>query len=195
MICAPNRCLPFVFATVLEEVGAETNLRPLSDHAARAATNDGTEDLAGDSADLELLTLRCLCRTVAQDDVTQLMSHDAGNLSLGSRRLQHAAVEKHGTTRKRERIDVTQIDDVEGIAECRLAEIRRDVLDQPLPDVLDVFLGALIVQQWKLLTHFAGRLTPQLHILLRRIAVLRRRNGRLRRRRSGKRDTGENCHQ
>ena len=145
-LCAKEIRLPLVLATVLQKVGAEADLRPLGDHAACAAADDGAEDLPGHRANLKLLPLRRLRRAVAQDDVAQLVRHHAGHFTFGSRSLQHAAVQEHRTTGKRERIDVAQVDDVERVAERRLAELRGNLLDQPLSDVLDVVLGALIVQ-------------------------------------------------
>ena len=61
--------LPLVLAAVLQEVGAEAELRALRDDAAGRAADDGAENLAGDGADLELLTLGGLRGAVAKRDV------------------------------------------------------------------------------------------------------------------------------
>ena len=100
-------------ATVFQEVRAEADLRALRDDLPLVPADDGAEDLAGERAELELLRLRRLQRAVAQDDVREFVRHHAGNLVVGARRLEHAAIEEHRAARQRKRVDLAQIYDVE----------------------------------------------------------------------------------
>ena len=161
----------FVLAAVLHEICAETDLRSLRDDLPGSAADDGPEHLTGDRAELKLLGFCRLQSPMAQDHVTEFVRHYARNLIVRPRRLQHAAVEKHRTTRQREGIDVPLVHHVERISERRLAEPRRHRSDEPRADALDQILGRSVVQHRKLLSHLRGRLPSELNILRRGKAV------------------------
>ena len=118
--------LALVLAAVLQEVGAEPELRSLRDDAAGGAADDRAEDLAGDRADLKLLRLGRLRGAVTQRDVRNLVRHDAGDFAFGLRRFDHAAMEEHRPAGQRKRVDLLLVDDVEGVAELGVPELRRD---------------------------------------------------------------------
>ncbi len=144
----------------------EADLRSLRDHVAGSAADDRAEDLTGDRADLELLPLRRLRRAVPQHDVRELVRHHAGDFTFGSRRLDHSAIQEHRSAGQRKRVDVAQVDDVEGVAERRLAELTRYHRDEPLADILDELFRALVVEQRHLLTDLTSRLASELDVLL-----------------------------
>ena len=158
--------LALVFAAVLQEVGAEPDLRSLGDDGTGAPADDGAKHLPGERAELELLALGRLRGAVPQHDVRELVRHDAGDLAFGGRRLNHPAVQEHRPARQRERIDLAKIDDVERVPELGLAELRRDLIDQAVADPLDEILGAPVVEERHLLPDLCRRLLPELDVLL-----------------------------
>ena len=172
MICAPEQIgLPLVLAAVLEEVGAEPELRSLRDDAAGRAADDRAENLAGYRADLEFLPLGRLRGAVTKRDVGDLVRHDAGHFALALRGLDHPAIEEHRTARQRERVDLLLVDDVERVAEPGMPELGRNGIDQALADALDVVVHALVVQHGQLLSRLGGSLLAELDVLLQRILV------------------------
>ena len=102
-----------VLATVFQEVRPEADLRALRNDLPLVPADDGTDDLAGEGAELELLRLRRLQRAVAQDDVREFVRHHAGNLVVGARRLEHPPIEEHRAARQRKRVDLAQVYDIE----------------------------------------------------------------------------------
>ncbi len=60
------------------------------------------------------------------------MGHHAGHLTFSARSFDHSAVDVHWTTGKRERIDVSRIDDFEVVLKSGMLKLRRDTADQPL---------------------------------------------------------------
>ena len=76
-----------------------------------------------------------------------LVRHDARHFAFGLGRLEHAAVEEHRPARQRERVDLLEVDDLEAVAERRLAELGRNVVDQLLAEPLDEVFDPLVVQQ------------------------------------------------
>ena len=164
--------LALVLAPVFHKVDAQADLRPLGDDTAGTAADDCPEHLPGDRADLKLLSLRRLHGSVAENHVAQLVRHDACHFGVGARRFDHPAVEKHRAAGEREGIDLFEIDDVEAVAERRLLQGIRNLIDQPAADLLHEVFRRLIVDERQLLAHFGRRLASKLHVLLRRVAVL-----------------------
>ena len=121
--------LALVLAAVLQEVGAQPDLRPLGDHRTGAPADDRAQHLPGERAELELLARGRLRGAVPQHDVRELVRHDAGDLAFRLRRLNHAAVQEHRPARQREGVDVAEIDDVERVTELGLAKLARDLVD------------------------------------------------------------------
>ena len=158
--------LAFVLTPVLQEVDAEAELRSLRNDAAGPAADDATQYLSGDRADLELLPLGRLRRPVTKNHVAQFVRHHAGDFPIRFRRFDHAAMKKHRPAWKGERVDILQIDDVEAVAEFRLAQVVRNLGDQAFTDTFDEVLGATIVDHRQLLTHFRCRLLSELDVLL-----------------------------
>ena len=138
----------------------------MRDDAAGPAADDAAQDLTGDRADLKLLSFGRLRRPVTENHVAQFVGHHASDFAVRFGRFDHAAMKKHRPAWKGERVDVLQIDDVEAVAEFRLAQIVRDLGDQPFTDTLDEVLGATIVDHRQLLTHFRCRLLAELDVLL-----------------------------
>ena len=154
--------LPLVLAAVLQEVGAEAELRALRDHAAGGAADDRAENLTGNRADLELLALGRLRRAVPKRDVGDLVRHDAGHLGLGLGRLDHSAIEEHRPARQREGVDLLLVDHVERVAEPRVAELAVDRRGEPRADVLDERVYPIVVEHRKLLLASAAASCPTL---------------------------------
>ena len=123
--------------------------------------------------------------------MTELVRHHAGDFAVGARGFDHSAVQEHRSARKRERVDLAQIDHVERVAECWLPQVIRDLGNEPVADVFDERIGALIVEYRQLTTHFRRRLPAELDILLGGIAVLVRFYPRLRAQRQ--RERGCDC--
>ena len=189
---AEQVCLALVLAPVLQEVDTQADLRALRNDAAGAAADNRTEDLTGDSADLKLLSLRRLRGSVPENHVAQLVRHDACHFCVGARRFDHPAVEKHRPARQREGVDLFEIDDVEAVTELGLLQVIRNLVDQSLANVFDEPLRGPVAEDRQLLTHFGCGLPAELHVLLRRVAVLVRLDPSLRAR--GKREDGDDCH-
>ena len=95
---------------------------------------------------------------MAQHDVAQFVRHHAGDFVVGSRRLDHAAIQEHRSAGQGERIDVALIHDVEGVSECRLLKTSRHRRHESRADPLDKGLRGPIVQHRQLLTSLAQRL-------------------------------------
>jgi hypothetical protein len=134
--------LAFVFTAVLQEIRAEPEVGALSDDVAGGAADDGAENLAGDSADLEFLRLGRLRGPVAERDVRDLVRHDAGDLAFLLRRFNHAAMEEHRPAGQRERVDLGLVDDLEAVAEFGVLKLTRNRLDEVASDPLHVAVGA-----------------------------------------------------
>jgi hypothetical protein len=100
-----------------------------------------------------------------QDDVAQLVRHDAGDFIIRAGRLEHAAVQKHRAAGQREGVDLPKVDDIKGVSKRRLLQSPRNVSDESTPDPFDERVGRPIVQHWQLLADFGRRLAPKLHIL------------------------------
>ena len=185
------------FAAVLQEVRAESQLRGVGDRGTLAATHDRAEHLAGERAKLKLLAFRRLHRAVTQDHVRQLVRHDPGNFPFRARRLNHAAIQEHRPAGQGERVDLTQVHDLERVPELRLTELARDLVDEPFPNALDEIFRAIVIEHRHLPAHLGGGLASELHVLLGGIAVLLTLDARLRRcrRRDRERQHGRNCHQ
>ena len=62
---------------------------------ASPAAQDGACDLVEDRARL-VLPARLCCGSVPQHDMTDLVRHDAGDLTFGVRAFDHAAIDEHG---------------------------------------------------------------------------------------------------
>ena len=106
--------LLLVLAAVTQKVRAQTKLRALRDDLSDVAADDGSRDRACNGANREGLLFGRAGSPVSQNDVAELVRHDAGNLALDRGRLNHAAVDVHGATRQRKRIDLAHVDDFEG---------------------------------------------------------------------------------
>ena len=182
--------LALVLAPVLQEVDTQADLRPLRDDAAGAAADNRPQHLTGDGADLKLLAFRRLHGAVPENHVTQFVRHDAGHFGVGTRRFNHPAVEKHRPAGEREGIDLFEIDHVEAVAERWLLQVLRNLIDQPPANFFDKFFRRPVVDDRQLLPHFGRRLPSELHVLLRRVAVLVRLDPRLRARARGTREHG-----
>ena len=177
--------LALVLTAVLQEHGAEPELRALRDDRTGPSADHRAEHLAGEGAELELLPLGRLGRAVAQGHVRDLVRHHPRHFGFGLGRLDHAAVQEHRSARQRERVDLPEIDDVEAVAELRLTIVGRDGLDETVADPLREVLDALVVQHRHLLTDFRGRLLPELDVLLGGVTVLVPLDAGLRNRRDG----------
>ncbi len=159
-----------------QECRAEPELRALRHGAADVAADDGADDRAEQRPDLVFRRLGGLGRAVPQRDVAQLVGHHAGDLAFGVRRLDHAAIDVHRSARQRERVDLAHVDDLEGVAELGMPELLRDGLDQPPPDRRHERRHLFVAQNRQLLFDFHGGLSPELHVLRRRVLVVRRRD-------------------
>ena len=178
---AENVRLRLVLAAVLQEIGAEPELRALGNNAPRRPADDRAEHLAGNRADLELLALGSLRRAVAESHVRDLVRHDASNLALGPGRLDHAAVQEHRAARQGERVDLLLVDHVERVPELGVTELGRDGRNQSPADPFDVIVNPLVVQQREFLADLGRGFLPELHVLRNRIFRIGRSNFRLRR--------------
>jgi hypothetical protein len=118
---------------------------------------------------------------VPQDDVTELVRHDARHLPFGVRRLDHAPVHEHGTARQREGIDLANVDRLEHVLELRMLQLRRNRRHQPLADVLHVRRHFIVVHDRQLLLDLRGGLPSELHVLRQWIRIGGRRDRGLRR--------------
>ena len=117
---------------------------------------------------------------MSQRDVADLVRHDASDLALGLRRLDHPAVDEHRPARQRERVDFADVHDPERVAEARVLLIRRNSADQAPADVLHVGRHLIVPHDGQLLFNLRRRLAAELDVLLDGIAVFRRRYLRLR---------------
>ncbi len=182
-MCEPSRSACFSYSRLnFRKYGAEAELRALRDHLPGGAADNGANDGAGNLADLVFLRLGRLRRAVPQDDVAQLVRHDARDFTLRLRRGDHPAVDEHRAAREREGVDVARVHHLERIAELGVLEFLRNGLHEPAANALDVRLDLGIVEQGHLLPDFRRRFLPDLDVLRGREAVLRRSDARLRRR-------------
>ena len=71
-------------AAVSEEQGAQPEIRTLGDGRSRAPSDHGTAQLPGELPELQprILRLRRIRRSVAQQDVGQLVGHHASHLAF-----------------------------------------------------------------------------------------------------------------
>ena len=109
---------------------------------------------------------------MAQNHVTQLVSHDTCHFGVRVRGFDHPAVEEHRAAGQREGVDLSEIDDIEGVAERRLPQVARNGVDQPVADSLHELVSGLVADEWQLLPHFRRCLLTELHVLFGRVAVL-----------------------
>ena len=172
--------LLLVLATVTKKVGAQAKLAALRDHLADPAANDRSGNRASNGADRERLLFGRPGGPMSQNHVAELVRHDAGDLALDRGRLNHAAVDVHRTARQRKRIDLAHVDDVEGVAELALLQLRRDHLHQAPADSIHEGLDIAIAKTRQLLLDLLRRLLTNFHILRGRVLVLGRRDARLR---------------
>ena len=103
--------------------------------------------------------------------MAQLVRHDACDLVVGARGLEHAAVQKHRAAGQRKRVDLPRVHDVKRIPERRLTEPRGNRSDQARADALDENFRRAIVQHRQLLACLGGRLPAEPDVLGRREAV------------------------
>ncbi len=153
------------FAAESEERGAEPELRALRDDLSPAAADDRPEHGAGDLADLVFRRLARLCGAVTQDDVTQFVRHDPRDFAFGVRGFDHAAIDEHRPAGQRERVDFTDVDDFEGVAELGMTKVGRNHVDQPASDALDVGGDLLVGHHRQRPPRFGRGLLAELDIL------------------------------
>jgi len=91
-------------------------------------------------------------------------------------RLDHAAVDEHRSARKRERVDLADVDHLERVIEFRVLHVARNRIDEATTEVFDVRRHGVVPQEGQLLARFRGCLASKLHILGRRVLVFRRRD-------------------
>ena len=98
-------------AAVSEEQGAKPEIRALGDGRSRAPSDHGTAQLPGELPELQprILRLRRIRRSVAQQDVGQLVGHHANHLAFRGGRGEHAPLHEHRPARERERVDLLQV--------------------------------------------------------------------------------------
>src|SRR5215210_559390 len=113
------------------------------------------------------------------------MGHHTGHLTFSARRFDHSAIDIHWTTWKRERIDVSGVDNLEVILKFGMLELRRNGAHQSPTYSFDVTPYFFIAKQGKLLLSLLCGLTPEFHIILNAVFVavianLRLRQGRQR---------------
>ena len=164
---------------------AETEPRPFRDDAADASADDGADDRAGDLADFVLRGLAGLCRAVPQHDVTQLVSHHAGDFAFGVRGFDHPAVDEHRSAWQREGVDLADVHDLERVPELRVLELGWHRGDEPVAEGLDVRRHLVVAQDGQLPLRFRGGLEAQLDVLRGCVVVVRRHDARLRHREAG----------
>ena len=125
---------------------------------------------------LVLGRLRGLSGAVPQRHVADFVRDDAGDLTFGTGRLDHAAIDVQRSARQRERVDLAHVDDPERVAETGLLQVLRDGLDHPPPDGRHPRRQGLVCEHRQLLLDLHGSLPPELHVLRRGVPVVRRRD-------------------
>ena len=111
------------------------------------------------------------------------MAHDASHLTFCFRCLHHSAIEEHRTAGEGKRVDFLLVDDVEGVLELRVLKLLWDGRSELGPNALDVLVHTLVTEQRQLLLDLRRGLLSELHVIRQRVAVSRRRDLGLSRRR------------
>ena len=166
------------------------NCVPCRDHLAPAAADDRAQHRAGNLSDLVLRRLARLRRAVAQQHVTELVRHHAGDLAVGVRRFDHPAVDEHRPAGQREGVDLLHVHHLERVLELRMPQFAGESSStsrRPMSSTNDVTLSSRI--SGSVLRASAAACAAHLDVLGRRVAVVGRhdarlRAGQLRRRRS-----------
>ena len=104
-------------------------------------------------------------------------------------------MEEHRTARQRERVDLSQIHDVERVPKTRLAEIVRNLGDESLTDPFDEVARQAVVDHRQLSPDVGRRLPAKLHILFGREAIAVRLDARLRGNRHAHRERSDGRNQ
>jgi hypothetical protein len=117
---------------------------------------------------------------VAQQDVTELVRHDAGHLAFGGGRVEHAAVDEHRPAGEREGVDVLEVDGGERILERVVLEVGGRGRHQSPAQAVEVGIDLAVVDDGVLAPHLGGGFLTDLDVLLRRILVLGRGDASLR---------------
>src|SRR4029453_6031214 len=102
---------------------------------------------------------------VAENDVTQFVSHDAGDLAFVLCGFDHSPVDVHRSTRKREGVDFADVDKLERVLELRMAQFRRDDIDEPTTNIPNVARQQFVAENWQLLFRLGRSLPPKLNVL------------------------------
>ncbi len=151
--------LTFVFPAEPHEGSAQSELGSLRDNRSDIAADDRSEHLSGNCADLVFRGLARLGRAVSEDDVTQFVSHDAGDLAFVLCGFDHSPVDVHRSTRKREGVDFADVHKLECVLELRMAQFRGDDVDEPTTNIPNVARQQFVAENWQLLFRL-GRSLP-----------------------------------
>jgi hypothetical protein len=108
---------------------------------------------------------------VSQRNVSDLVGHHTGHLAFCACRFNHAAIDVHWTTRKRERVDVSRVYDFKVVLKFRVLKLRRDGIHQPPTDVFNVVLHLRVAHQRKLLLNFLRSTPPKRYVVLNTVFV------------------------
>ena len=116
-------CLSLILTAIFQRARAKTNLTSSADNRARHTANDRAGNLPQHRSDLKLLRLGSLRRCVTKCDVANLVGHNSSHLTFAARRLNHAAIDIHWTTRQRKRVNVARVDDVKRVTKFWMLEL------------------------------------------------------------------------
>ncbi len=181
-VAAQDVGLLLVLAREAEKRGADADLRSRRDHLAQSAADDRSEDLTGDLADRVRRGFRLLRRPVTQRHVAQLVRHHADDFPFAVRLFDHAAIDVHRAAGERERVDLADVDAGKRVMELGMTELGRNVLDDPLPEPVEVAVDLVVVHDRQLLLDLPRRLLSEPHVVGRAELVPWRDDPRLRRR-------------
>src|SRR6185436_16831890 len=132
--------LLFKVAAVTEEQRAKSELAALGNCRACRAAHHRAAYLASELTELQpwVLRLRRVGRSMAQQNVGQLVGHDSYDLALGCRRVEHAAVHEHRSAGKSKSVDFLQVHWRERVLVDWLLEFGRGSRHEPVAQLREV---------------------------------------------------------
>ncbi len=101
----------------------------------------------------------------------QFVRHDTHHLAFGRRRVEHAAVNEHGSTGKGEGVDLLQVERRKRILIDRVVELGWSHGHQPIAEPRQIAGNPFVLDDWILLPNFGGRLAAKIDVLLRGVTV------------------------
>jgi hypothetical protein len=110
---------------------------------------------------------------MAKQHVRQFVRHHPGNLALGSSRLEHAAMDEHRPARERECVDLFQVHRRERVLVHGFFQLGGSSGDQSIAELGEIPRDSFVLDDRVLPLDLSGRFEADLHVLLRRVLVLR----------------------